>query len=270
MVSVLDLAAYILRREGPMTTFKLQKLLYYCQAWHLAWDGEALFSEPLKAWPNGPAVADVHRHIRRYRSIREFEWGEPERVPESRRPTIDAVLAFYGPRSASALVELTHREPPWRDARAGVDPNFSGGKVIPLESMKAYYGHLASDRTTRAPIDEWQERLRANFQQRLAELADALPATVLRNVSVLADEIVTHSVPTPSSVSIAPCEGRALVSLYGKRDREADVWVDESEKMKVVFSEPSGDDSRETERVLPIRQFRDVAAWLSGDRSVLP
>ena len=37
MASAHDVAAYILKKLGPMTAMKLQKLVYYCQAWSLVW-----------------------------------------------------------------------------------------------------------------------------------------------------------------------------------------------------------------------------------------
>ena len=39
MASVLNVAQYVLNKVGDMTTLKLQKLVYYCQAWSLAWSG---------------------------------------------------------------------------------------------------------------------------------------------------------------------------------------------------------------------------------------
>ena len=43
MAAVEDVAAYILSNmDKRVTTMKLQKLLYYCQGWHLAWDAEKL------------------------------------------------------------------------------------------------------------------------------------------------------------------------------------------------------------------------------------
>ena len=44
MASVLDVAEYILRKSGPMTAWKLQKLVYYSQAWSLVWDDK-------RTWP---------------------------------------------------------------------------------------------------------------------------------------------------------------------------------------------------------------------------
>ena len=39
--SVLDVAAHILGQNGPMPTWKLQKLVCYGQAWSLVWDDVA-------------------------------------------------------------------------------------------------------------------------------------------------------------------------------------------------------------------------------------
>jgi len=47
IVSVHDVTGYILD-DRTMTGLKLQKLLYYSQAWSLVWDGVALFEEPQK------------------------------------------------------------------------------------------------------------------------------------------------------------------------------------------------------------------------------
>ena len=38
-----DVASAILNRLGEMTAMKLQKLVYYSQAWHLVWEEKPLF-----------------------------------------------------------------------------------------------------------------------------------------------------------------------------------------------------------------------------------
>ncbi len=53
MASCLDVAEYILREMGPVTAMKLQKLVYYSQAWSLVWDEEPIFEEEIQAWANG-------------------------------------------------------------------------------------------------------------------------------------------------------------------------------------------------------------------------
>lgn len=57
-------AEYILQLSGEMTAMKLQRLLYFSHAWHLAWDGRPLFPDRIEAWANGPiipALYELHR-----------------------------------------------------------------------------------------------------------------------------------------------------------------------------------------------------------------
>ena len=56
MASVYDVAAFILGRLGQVGAMKLQKLVYYSQAWSLVWDDQPLFSETIEAWDKGPVV----------------------------------------------------------------------------------------------------------------------------------------------------------------------------------------------------------------------
>jgi uncharacterized phage-associated protein len=56
MASVHDLAAYIIRTQGSMSPWRLQKLVYYSQAWALVWEDKPLFRARIEAWPSGPVV----------------------------------------------------------------------------------------------------------------------------------------------------------------------------------------------------------------------
>ncbi len=60
MISVLDVAAYILKKKEKISAWKLQKLVYYCQAWSLVWDEEPMFEEEIHAWINGPVSPDLY------------------------------------------------------------------------------------------------------------------------------------------------------------------------------------------------------------------
>src|SRR3954452_12363813 len=94
-VSVHDVAAYILEEAGALTAMKLQKLLYYSQAWSLVWDEAPLFQEPIEAWANGPVVPvayDVHRGTF---AVDGWPKGDPEALSALQRDTVDKVLEFY-------------------------------------------------------------------------------------------------------------------------------------------------------------------------------
>lgn len=59
-----DVAKWFLSRVDrdsgdSITHLKLQKLVYYAQAWNLAHFGEPLFDEELKAWTHGPVAPSV-------------------------------------------------------------------------------------------------------------------------------------------------------------------------------------------------------------------
>lgn len=142
VASVLDVAEYILRQSGPMTAMKLQKLVYYAQAWSLVWDEKALFPEKIRAWANGPVVRELYDvHQGRF-EVKRISGGRPQRLSEEERDTINAILRFYGTKSAQWLSKVTHREAPWREARRGLEDGERGNQEITLASMEEYYGGL--------------------------------------------------------------------------------------------------------------------------------
>lgn len=120
----------------------LQKLLYYCQAWSLAWDGRPMFRETIRAWDDGPVIGEVFHQYRGRRVVSDAVSGSVDALGPEDRATADAVLAFYGDKSAEWLSELTHRERPWLDARAAGTGKGSGSPLIPHDSMREYYAGL--------------------------------------------------------------------------------------------------------------------------------
>ncbi len=141
LVSAFDVAAYILQRRGEITTMKLQKLVYYCQAWSLVWDEEPLFDEPIEAWANGPVVRELFNAHRNQFKIAVIP-GNPGKLSENQRDTINHVLEFYGDKTSQWLSDLTHMEAPWRDARQGIPAGERGEKEITHASLMEYYSSL--------------------------------------------------------------------------------------------------------------------------------
>jgi uncharacterized phage-associated protein len=142
MVNVHDVASYILKNRGPMTAMKLQKLVYYAQAWSLVWDEKQLFPERIEAWINGPVVRELYDIYRGQFRVSEDPHGHPERLTSDQRETVDAIVKFYGKMSSQQLSDLTHREDPWRDARHGLDSSERGNRVISHAAMAEYYSSL--------------------------------------------------------------------------------------------------------------------------------
>jgi uncharacterized phage-associated protein len=136
-----DVAEYILQQLGPLTTWKLQKLVYYCQAWSLVWDEEPLFDECIEAWSNGPVIPELYDY-HRGQFIIDSVPGDPDNLEEYQKDTIDSVLESYGDSSAQWLSDLTHMEEPWNEARQGLEIGEPCRNEITLSSMHEYYSSL--------------------------------------------------------------------------------------------------------------------------------
>ena len=153
MASVHDIAAYILDKRGSMSTWKLQKLVYYAQAWHLVWDEEPLFKARIEAWANGPVVPELYRRHRGQFSISQWEDGDPKALDPGEQATVDLVLDSYGHLTGRQLSVLTHAEGPWQEARKGLDPTDRSARPISLESMHDFYAALDAAQDAK-PVEE--------------------------------------------------------------------------------------------------------------------
>lgn len=141
-VSVFNVATYILSKKGAMTAMKLQKLVYYCQAWSLVWDEYPLFEEKIEAWSNGPVVRELFENHKGQFIVQELNSGNSDRLSPVHMETIDAVLEAYGDKPSQWLSDLTHSEDPWLEARRGLSENDRGNAEITHASMAQYYEKL--------------------------------------------------------------------------------------------------------------------------------
>jgi len=144
MANVFDVAKYILKKRGRTTTVKLQKLVYYCQAWSLVWDEKPIFGNKIQAWANGPVVPTLFQAHkgRLYVSVRTLPHGNISRLSKEQKETIDSVLDHYGNKSAQWLVDLSHLEDPWREARRGCEAGEKCSNEITSGAMMEYYSGL--------------------------------------------------------------------------------------------------------------------------------
>jgi len=149
MASASAVAFHLATERGIANKVKLHKLLYYCQAWSLVWDGHALFDASFEAWPNGPVCADVWR----------AQQQTPGPLTLAERETIDAVLTLYGKFNGTELTQLSHSELPWLAAREGLAPDARTDAVITTTAMHDFYsryptGPKSFDVATRNAIEE--------------------------------------------------------------------------------------------------------------------
>ncbi|HZL26606.1 MAG TPA: type II toxin-antitoxin system antitoxin SocA domain-containing protein [Acidobacteriaceae bacterium] len=136
------LYGYLSEEYWPLSAMKLQKLVYYAQAWSLVWEDRPLFRARIEAWANGPVTPELCRHHRGTFQVAAWPLGNPGNLAKEERTTVDAIVKFYGDRSPQWLSDLTHMETPWIEARRGLGPSEAGTNEITLASMAEYYGSL--------------------------------------------------------------------------------------------------------------------------------
>ncbi|MEX0729307.1 MAG: type II toxin-antitoxin system antitoxin SocA domain-containing protein [Aquisalimonadaceae bacterium] len=126
-----------------LTNLKLQKLVYYAQAWYLALERESLFDDEIQAWVHGPVIPAV------YRAYRDFKWSpilvevdKPNLPPKIEEHLAD-VMAEYGGFSAYDLERMTHSELPWLEARGGIPADESSNAPISQDTMAHFYRKCA-------------------------------------------------------------------------------------------------------------------------------
>jgi uncharacterized phage-associated protein len=125
-----------------MTHFKLQKMLYYAQAWYLAMHDERLFDNAFEGWVHGPVCREI------YDRFRHLGWS-PIAVEDAASTTIpfdeeisaflDEVWEVYGQYTAAKLEQMTHQEEPWLEARHGCSPTTSGHTELNDDTMRSFY-----------------------------------------------------------------------------------------------------------------------------------
>ncbi|OHV30815.1 MULTISPECIES: type II toxin-antitoxin system antitoxin SocA domain-containing protein [Pseudofrankia] len=137
-----DVAAYLLEGVGPMRTARLQLLVYYAQAWHLADHRERLFEDDIEAWMSGPVVRRLHDQHRGQYEAPGWPAGDPRRLGSRGRAVIERTARSYAPLSEGELSRTVRTEAPWRLARKGRLVVRRSAKVIDPTVMADYYGRL--------------------------------------------------------------------------------------------------------------------------------
>jgi uncharacterized phage-associated protein len=177
MASVHDVAAALLSAMGPMSALKLQKLAYYCQAWHLARNRTPLFTDEVEAWREGPVVRALYNLHRQQYAVHEWPAGNGERLEDAERATVDWVVEKYGGFTPERLSRMTHNESPWRVARRGLAATAASDRPVDRHDMAAYYGRQQAEPGTAVKLAVASAALEgvdldAEWQVRLLEVAE--------------------------------------------------------------------------------------------------
>jgi uncharacterized phage-associated protein len=151
MIDSSRLAEYILKTCGPMSHLKLQKLIFYIQAYHLAYTNSPIIEDDFEAWVHGPVSRKLYNEIKDYSVLYSeirFEQNDNEPMPEKvladslteeQMNLINDVLNGCGNLSDLELENMTHSEQPWITARKGYGTGDKCNVVITKDSIKEFY-----------------------------------------------------------------------------------------------------------------------------------
>jgi uncharacterized phage-associated protein len=151
IIDSLKLAEYIVFKGGAMSHLKLQKLLYYAQAYHLAYFETELIEDDFEAWVHGPVSRKLYNQVKDfsilYNEIKYVEDPSSQHIKDFVKSRLTSeqlsltndVLTSLAKKSGLELENMTHSETPWLKARLGYGPAEKCTKVIFKEDIKEYF-----------------------------------------------------------------------------------------------------------------------------------
>jgi len=153
----------------PLTNLRLQKLLYYAQAWSLVIRESELFSDELEARPHGPVVPAAYHALSDGPIRAEALAGVPD-LRHEEAEFVRRLWEAYSPYSALHLSKMVREEAPWLKAWGNQPRDGGGNNAISVIDLEDYFG----GQTMPAPLAAYGHELRkrrGEAERRLAELA---------------------------------------------------------------------------------------------------
>lgn len=161
-IDIKDVAKYIglsLTSKGlSISPLKLQKMLYYTQAWFMVFLGRenTLFPDVPQAWVNGPVYPTIYYEYKDkaanmcdHLPSTVFYTGsvldglryytEALNLTPDTTELIESIMMLYGSKTQNQLILLTHSERPWAETRGDLPPFIRSEQEIPLDLIYSYY-----------------------------------------------------------------------------------------------------------------------------------
>lgn len=134
------------RERGELLTpLKLQKLLFYADAWHMALYGDEATTERFQAWVHGPVALTQYHRFKEYRWRPITEEIERPDISDELAHHLDEIIDVFGSETATALEIMTHQEEPWLRARGGIPDDQPCNNYIDKDLTRNFYGAIAEE-----------------------------------------------------------------------------------------------------------------------------
>jgi len=130
-------------RGDLLTPLKLQKLMFYADAWSLALYDEELTPEKFQAWVHGPVATSQYYRFREYRWRPILEEIERPELGARKSKHLCEIVDVFGIETGPALEMMTHQERPWIVARQGIPDDQPCSNFIDKTITKTFYASLS-------------------------------------------------------------------------------------------------------------------------------
>ncbi len=159
--------------KDPLTNLRLQKLLYYAQAWSLVLRESELFPEEIEAWRWGPVVPSVYNKLPDDQGASQTPpalFVDSPDLPPEEAELVRSVWEAYNQYSTLQLSRMTHQEMPWLRAWGDrpTDGTGSGNDPIKVDDLEEYFGKQAVPASLAAYHYELRKR-EEEAEKKLAE-----------------------------------------------------------------------------------------------------
>jgi uncharacterized phage-associated protein len=143
--AIVDYFIYVANDTGSfISNLKLQKLVYYAQAWYLGIYDTPLFDDDFEAWVHGPVIPAL------FYKYKEFGWApilkevQKPQFAQELEEFLEDITEVYFIREGLELEMMTTREDPWINARKGLARDEPSHAIITKDSMRNYYKERAA------------------------------------------------------------------------------------------------------------------------------
>lgn len=125
LYNVLDISYFIINKHDELcpdkgiTNLRLQKLLYFTQCNFIIEKDSRCFIERIVAWPYGPVVIEAYDEFKLYGPLKitntyGYDYGK---IYDEDKKYIISVINNFKNMNDFELVDLTHNQDPWINAR---------------------------------------------------------------------------------------------------------------------------------------------------------
>ena len=136
--SALDVAKYVINYEHSqgreVSNLRLQKLLYFIQAKVLMETDAPCFNDEMQAWAFGPVVPVVYYQYKIFAGMDITSEDDTPNFSKKISSYITETLEDCSKYPTFQLVDITHTQDPWKNARAKGDKS-----EITIDAIKLYF-----------------------------------------------------------------------------------------------------------------------------------